>query len=220
MGSMITLKADDGQSLSAYLAEAEGIPKGGIVIIQEIFGVNIHIKDVCDRYAKLGYTAIAPALFDRIEPNIDLDYDSAGVDRGRELKGLSLDDPALKDIAAARDHISGAGTITVIGYCWGGTLAYLAACRLSGISKAIGYYGGGIAASKDEVPQIPTMLHFGDQDASIPMTDVDAIMNARPETVIHIYQAGHGFNCDRRASYNAEATKLALKRSLDFITGA
>ncbi len=219
MGELITLKAEDGHSLSAYVATPAGACKGGIVIIQEIFGINGHIRDICDRFAKCGYAAIAPALFDRIEPGIELDYDPDGVAKGIELKGKSDEPLALMDIATAHDHIAEYGDISVIGYCWGGTLAYLSACKLSGFSKAIGYYGGGIAQIMNEQPQIPLMLHFGDQDASIPMTDVDAIMTARPETVTYVYQAGHGFNCDRRASYNAEATKLALKRSLDFIAG-
>ncbi|MBL4907000.1 MAG: dienelactone hydrolase family protein [Sneathiella sp.] len=219
MGNMVTLKTNDGHSLSAYVAEATHDLKGGIVLIQEIFGINAHIKDVCDRYAKHGYTTIAPALFDRIEPKIDLDYDSDGVAKGVDLKGKCSEDLALADIAAAQDHIKSLGTISIIGYCWGGTLAYLAACKLSGFSKAISYYGGGVAKLKDEQPQIPLMMHFGDQDTSIPMTDVDAIMTARPESKIFIYQAGHGFNCDRRSSYDANASKVALERSLHFIAG-
>lgn len=217
MGHMITLSAEDGHSLSAYIAEAANHPKGGIVIVQEIFGINDHIQNVCDRFARRGYTAIAPALFDRIQPRIQLDYDSEGVAQGRQLKQTCSEELALKDISAAMNYIKTSGKTSIIGYCWGGTLAYLSAVKISGFSKAVGYYGGGIAALKNETPQIPIMLHFGDQDTSVPMTDVDAIMTARPETIIHVYQAGHGFNCDRRAGYNADATKLALKRSLDFI---
>jgi len=137
MGDMVTLKATDGHSLSAYVAEATHDLKGGIVLIQEVFGINHHIKDVCDRYAKHGYTTIAPAIFDRIEPNVDLDYDSESVAKGVDLKGKCSEDLALADIAAAQDHIKSLGTISIIGYCWGGTLTYLAACRLSGFSKKV-----------------------------------------------------------------------------------
>lgn len=218
MGNWVDLSANDGHSFSAYVAVATDNVKGGVVIAQEIFGVNHHIQDLCDRYAKCGYTAIAPALFDRLEKDVFLDYDSDGIAKGIELKGKLEDNLALKDIDAAKNHISDSGSISVIGYCWGGTLAYLTAVQTQGFSKAVCYYGGAIASLKDQQPQIPTLLHFGDQDTGIPMTDVNAFMNTRPETKTYIYQAGHGFNCDKRGSYNAAAAKLALSRTLDFIS--
>ncbi|MEH6401886.1 MAG: dienelactone hydrolase family protein [Sneathiella sp.] len=217
MGDWIDLTAADGHSFSAYICKSEGQSKGGIVLVQEIFGVNDHIQSLCERYAKCGYTAIAPALFDRRERKVFLGYDSDGLKKGLELKHSLDDKNALLDIEAAKDHIQSVGDISVIGYCWGGTLAYLTACNATGFSKAVCYYGGGIAPLKDEQPQIPVLLHFGDQDTSISMTDVDAIMNARPEAQTYIYQAEHGFNCDKRGSYNAPAAKLALSRTLEFL---
>ena len=217
MGDWINLTAADGHSLSAYISKGKGPSKGGIVLVQEIFGVNDHIQSLCERYAKCGYTVIAPALFDRMEKNVILDYDATGLKKGLHLKHSLDDRTALLDIEAAKDHIQSVGVISVIGFCWGGTLAYLTACNGSGFSKAVCYYGGGIAPLKDEQPQIPILLHFGDQDTSIPLVDVDAIMNARPEAQTYLYQAEHGFNCDKRGSYNAPAAKLALSRTLDFI---
>ncbi|MBL4740219.1 MAG: dienelactone hydrolase family protein [Sneathiella sp.] len=217
MGEWIDLTAADGHTFSAYISKGEDSSKGGIVITQEIFGVNSHIQDLCDRYAKCGYTAIAPALFDRLEKDVFLEYNSDGVEKGLQLKHKIDDKIALIDIEAAKDHIQNSGVVSIVGYCWGGTLAYLTACNSEGFSKAVCYYGGGIAGLKEKQPQIPTLLHFGDQDTSIPMTDVDAIMNTRPETQTYLYQAEHGFNCDKRGSYNASAAKLALSRTLNFI---
>jgi carboxymethylenebutenolidase len=217
MGDMINLTAADGHTFSAYKVSPTGSVKGGIVIVQEIFGVNTHIKDVCDRYAEQGYVAIAPALFDRIGSDITLGYESDDVAQGIKYKMQIEDNQALADINAAAQEISGAGTLSVIGYCWGGSLAYLSACRLSSFNKAVGYYGGQVAADIEEEPRIPVMLHFGDQDASIPMKSVDQIMNTRPNIPVHIYQAGHGFNCDHRSSYDPASAKLALERTLEFI---
>ncbi len=220
MGKTIKLTAADGHQLDAYVSEPAGQPKGSIVIVQEIFGVNPHIRSVCDNYAELGYAAIAPALFDRLKPGIELDYSPEGVKTGIEYKGKSEDGPALQDISAAVDYISKEGKVSVIGYCWGGKLTYLAACKVSGISKAIGYYGGGIGSVIDQNPQVPTLLHFGDQDTAIPMTEVNAVIDAHPELEVHVYTAGHGFNCDERGSYDKEAADLALERTLKFIEGA
>lgn len=216
----IQLTTKDGHSFAAYVSEAKGDAKGGIVIIQEIFGVNHHIRSVCDRYAEAGYTAIAPALFDRIKPGIELEYTEEGVKQGLEYKTGSDDDQLINEIEASANHISSAGKVSVVGYCWGGTLAFLSACKADGIFKAIGYYGGGIAAIKDQKPQIPTLLHFGEEDTGIPMEDVNAVIDARPDVEVHVYPAGHGFNCDARGSYHEESARLALKRTLDFIEGA
>jgi carboxymethylenebutenolidase len=219
MAELVSITAADGHVLDAFVARPAGDIRGGLVVVQEIFGINGHIQDICKRFAKQGYVAIAPALFDRQEKGVDLGYDADGLKKGVELKNGADDDAALLDIAAARDAIADAGHISVIGYCWGGKLAYLTACRLEGFFKAIGYYGGGIITYNALKPQIPTMLHFGDQDAGIPLTDVDAIMNAHPELEVYIYQAQHGFNCDQRGSYNATAARLALERSLAFLAG-
>jgi len=220
MGERINLVSDDGHNFNAYVSRPDGDAKGAIIVVQEIFGVNSHIRAVCDQYADLGYTAIAPALFDRISEGIELQYDTDGVQEGLKLKGQVEDAAALKDIAAAAVHVASNGPVAIVGYCWGGTLAFLAACDLGGISKAIGYYGGGIAKQLGKRPQIPTLLHFGDSDGSIPMEDVDLVTKAHPELEIHVYEAGHGFNCDVRGSYDKASADLALDRTLKFLEGA
>ncbi|OUR78563.1 carboxymethylenebutenolidase [Alphaproteobacteria bacterium 46_93_T64] len=220
MGERINLVSDDSHNFNAYVSRPNGDTKGAIIVVQEIFGVNSHIRAVCDQYADLGYTAIVPALFDRISEGIELQYDTDGVQEGLKLKGQVEDAAALKDIAAAVVHVASNGPVAIVGYCWGGTLAFLAACDLGGISKAIGYYGGGIAKQLGKRPQIPTLLHFGDSDGSIPMEDVDLVTKAHPELEIHVYEAGHGFNCDVRGSYDKASADLALDRTLKFLEGA
>lgn len=217
MGGMIELTAADGHTFAAYKAEPSGESKGGVVILQEIFGVNNHIQEVCDNYAKLGFVAIAPALFDRVSPGITLNYEQADIQQGIEYMTQVAADDALKDVDAAAKNIADAGDVTVIGYCWGGSLAYLAACRLGSINKSVGYYGGMIPQSIEEEPEIPVILHFGDQDATIPMSAVEEVKAKRPDIPVYVYPAGHGFNCDHRASYDAESAKLALDRTLEFI---
>lgn len=218
MGKTLTLTASDGHKLSAYRADPKGKARGGVVVIQEIFGVNDHIRKVTDSYAAEGYVAIAPALFDRIKPNFEVGYSEADVAAGREMKGKADTDAALRDIAAARDAIKDAGKLGVVGYCWGGFLAWLAATRLDGFAAASSYYGGGIGTVAAEKPRCPVIMHFGDKDQAIPLTEVDKVRTAqqgRP-VEIYIYSAGHGFNCDQRGSYNAESAKLARDRTLDF----
>ena len=217
MGEMIKLTAADGHKFTAYKAIPVGAAKGGIVVVQEIFGVNGHIRNVCDGYAKEGYVAVAPALFDRIGSNITLNYEKDDVQQGIKYKMQVEDNDALKDIDAAAEAVSDEGNIAVIGYCWGGSLAYLAACRLSSIDKAVSYYGGQVAQNIAEEPKVPLILHFGDQDASIPMTAVDEVKAKRSDIPAYVYSAGHGFNCDQRGSYDAAAAELALKRTLEFI---
>ncbi|MGH7087420.1 MAG: dienelactone hydrolase family protein [Stellaceae bacterium] len=216
MGQTVTLKAKDGHSFSAYRADPEGKPRGGMVVIQEIFGVNHHIKSVVDRYAALGFAAIAPGVFDRAEKNFDTGYDQPSMERGRNARQKISDEQLLMDTQAAIDAVKPAGKIGIVGYCMGGSVAFLSACRLDGLACAVGYYGGQIAKVCDEKPRVPTMLHFGDQDQSIPMSDVDKIKKARSETPIFVYHAGHGFHCDERASFNAEAAQVAACRSEEF----
>ena len=217
MGKMLELTASDGHKLGAYRADPAGKPKGAVVVIQEIFGVNNHIKRTTDGFAAKGYVAIAPALFDRAKKDIQLGYDPDSIAQGREIRGKVGDEGPLKDIQAAIDAVKVAGKIATVGYCWGGTLAFFSATRLHGIAAAVGYYGGGIAAAADEKPKVPTMLHFGDKDASIPMTDVEKVKAARTDTTIYVYPAGHGFNCDERGSYDAASAKQALDRTMTFI---
>ena len=212
-----TLQAADGHRLAAYRAVPAGKPRGALVVVQEIFGVNSHIRAVADGYAADGWLAIAPAMFDRVERGIELGYTPADIERGRELKGGCSNDHALLDIAAAVDTVRSAGKVAVIGYCWGGTLAWLAACRQPGLSAAVSYYGGGIGELIDLTPRCPVLAHFGERDASIPLTVPEALRKAHPEVEIHIYPAGHGFNCDQRGSYNAGASKTARERTLEFL---
>jgi carboxymethylenebutenolidase len=216
MGSTLELVAADGHRLAAYRADPPGKPRGGLVVVQEIFGVNSHIRGVADGFAADGYLAIAPALFDRVERGLDIGYSQPEIDRGRALmQKLSLDD-ALKDVAAAMKAVAPAGRTGIVGYCWGGTVAWVSAAKLDGLACSAPYYGGGILASKDLRPRCPAMLHFGETDHAIPIAEVQAMKAARPELTIHVYPAGHGFNCDQRGSYHAESAKLARERTLAF----
>jgi len=216
MGTTLELTAADGHRFAAYRADTPGKPRGGIVVVQEIFGVNSHIRGVADGFAADGYVAIAPALFDRVERGLDIGYSQPEIERGRALmQKMSMDD-ALKDVTAALKAIASAGKIGIVGYCWGGTVAWVSAAKLDGLACSAPYYGGGILANKDLKPRIPVMLHFGETDQAIPIGDVRAWLAARPELAAHIYGAGHGFNCDQRGSYHAESAKLARERTLEF----
>jgi len=216
MGQTIGLKASDGFLLGGYRADPAGKPKAGLIVIQEIFGVNHHIRNVCDRFAALGYAAVAPAVFDRAKANVDLGYDDASVDEGVALRAAIALEDSLKDVQAAIDALKPAGKVGVVGYCWGGSLAFLAATRLTGLACAVGYYGGRIATHKDEMPKVPTILHFGEKDEGIPMTDVEKVRAARPDVKIHTYPADHGFSCDERAEYEPASHDKALKVTLAF----
>jgi carboxymethylenebutenolidase len=216
MGQTIGLKASDGFLLGGYRADPAGTPKAGLVVIQEIFGVNHHIRNVCDRFAALGYAAVAPAMFDRAKADVDLGYDKAAMDEGVKLRASIKLEDSLKDVQAAIDALQPAGKVGVVGYCWGGSLAFLAAARLSGLACAVGYYGGMIAAHKDEKPKVPTILHFGEKDQGIPMADVEKIKAARPDVKVYAYPAGHGFSCDERTAFEPESHEKALKVTLAF----
>jgi carboxymethylenebutenolidase len=215
MGRTIRLRAADGHELDAYLAEPAGAPKGGVVVVQEIFGVNEHIKRVADEYAAEGYEAIAPAMFDRIKPGITLPYTDVqqGIAYMMQLKWPDT----LADLAAAAEAVRPAGSAAVVGFCWGGTVAHVAASELA-LDAAVSYYGGGVAKMLDKHPRCPIVYHFGDRDASIPMPDIEKIKQAYPESAVHVYSgAGHGFNCDERGSYSPADAKLAHARSLEFL---
>jgi carboxymethylenebutenolidase len=213
---MPRLTASDGHELDAYEVHPDGA-SASIVIVQEIFGVNAHIRSVVDRYASFGYRAIAPALFDRGERGVELGYDDAGRARGIELVMPIAFDAAMLDVAAAVDHVSETGPVAVIGYCFGGSVAWIAACDLP-IAAAVGYYGGQIHAMVDRQPKVPTMLHFGELDHGIPLDQVSAIAAAHPEVPVHVYEgADHGFNCDARATHDARSAAIALGRTLEFL---
>ena len=215
MGTHITLTASDGFKLGGYRAEPQGKAKGGIVVIQEIFGVNHHIRAMCDRFAALGYAAVAPAVFDRIEPDFECGYSPDEIAHARTLIPKIDWGKMLLDVAAAIDNVKSAGKVGIVGFCMGGTVAFLSAGKLDGLSAAVGYYGGQIAKNVDVKPKVPTLLHFGDQDQSIPMSDVDLIKQKRSDCEIYVYQgAGHGFACDERGSYNEAAHKVAWERTL------
>jgi carboxymethylenebutenolidase len=214
--SQIELRAADGARIGGYRVRPRGALRGGIVVVQEIFGVNSHIRSVADGYAAQGYDVIAPAFFDRIERGVELGYDEAGITKGRTFPAqLGFEKPLL-DVAAAIEQLAPAGKVGVVGYCWGGTIAFLASAKVDGLSAAVGYYGGAIAKHASLPPRVPLLLHFGEHDKGIPLTDVKEIETQRPEAEIHLYKAGHGFNCDLRASYDRESATLALARTLGF----
>ncbi|HUN52410.1 MAG TPA: dienelactone hydrolase family protein [Candidatus Sulfotelmatobacter sp.] len=217
MGANITLKAGDGHQFAAYRVEPKGKPKGAMVVVQEIFGVNSHIREVAEGFAADGYLAIAPALFDRAERNVELGYSQADIGRGRDIRMKVPWEQAMLDTQAAVDAAKGAGKVGIVGYCWGGSVVWLAAARAKGLAAAVGYYGGAVAQFADEKLACPVMLHFGDKDASIPLTDVAKVQKAHPEVTVHIYEADHGFNCDHRGQFNAAAAKLARERTLAFL---
>ena len=216
MGKMIELTTSDGFKLGAYKAEPKGPSKGGLVVCQEIFGVNHHIRNVADRFAEQGYTVIAPALFDRAQRGVDIGYTEATIKQGVDIRGKIKLEDTLKDVQAAINALKGAGKIGVVGYCWGGSLAFLSAPRLSGVSAAVGYYGGTIAAHADEKPKVPVMLHFGEKDHGIPMSDVEKVKKARPDVKVFTYNADHGFSCDERGSFDKPSHEQALARTLAF----
>ena len=211
----ITLTAADGHKLQAYTAGAEDAERG-IVVLQEIFGVNSHIRDVCDFYASKGYRVIAPALFDRIEPGVEMGYTGQDIERGKDFKAKVSYDDALKDIEAAAAALSSQKKIGVVGFCWGGTLTWLSACRSGAVSAASCWYGAGIAELRDEKARCPVQMHFGEKDKSIPHADVEAIRNAQPNVDICVYDADHGFGCDQRGSYDPVASELARTRTVEF----
>jgi len=217
--STITLTAADGFESSAYVSEPPHAPKGAIVVLQEIFGVNSHIRSIADGYAAAGYLAIAPSTFDRVEPGVQLGYTPEDMKRGSGLKAAveALPPPGvLQDIQAAVDFAASAGKVGIVGYCWGGLLVWRAAEQVRGLSAAVAYYGGGMTMGSEPSrrPAVPTMAHFGDQDTHISLESVKAFEQAQPEVEVHLYAANHGFNCDQRGSYDAGAAATALERSL------
>jgi carboxymethylenebutenolidase len=217
VGRDIRLTASDSFQFGAYRADPAFAPKAAIVVIQEIFGVNHHIRAVCDRLASEGYVAIAPSFFDRIEPNFTSGYSPDEIAVARKFVANPDWAAMLRDTQAAIDAVRDVGPVGIIGFCLGGSVAYAAATKLAGLSAAVGYYGGAIARFADDKPQVPTQLHFGEKDASIPLSDVDMIRAKRPELEIHVYPgAQHGFHCDERASYDKKSAEIAWPRSLAF----
>jgi carboxymethylenebutenolidase len=223
MANFIDLQSADGFVFPAYVSEPAGKPKGAVVVLQEIFGVNSHIRSVADGYAAAGYLAVAPATFHRVKPGVDMGYTEADMNAGFALKTAVEALPApgvFQDIQAAINHAAqtSGGKVGIVGYCWGGLLTWRAACTLSGLSAAVPYYGGGMTAGDEPArqPACPVLAHFGNQDHWIPLDTVEAFKKAQPGVEVHVYEANHGFNCDQRGSYNEAAAKLARERTLAF----
>ena len=216
MGHWIELKPEGASPIRAWRADPEGRPRGAIVVIQEIFGVNAHIRAVTDRFAIDDYLAIAPAIFERVEPGFDVGYDADARARGIAIVNKLDREQVLRDVAAAIEVASEGGGVGTVGYCFGGTIAWLAASQLKGLSAAVGYYGGGILGLKDQKPRVPTMLHFGEKDEHIPVAGVRELAAQYPDIPVRLYLAGHGFNCDQRESYDAPSAALAWTRTLEF----
>jgi carboxymethylenebutenolidase len=212
----IELTAADGHVFSAYVT-GPADARRGLVVVQEIFGVNRHMRRVCDDFAKAGYRVVCPALFDRTERGVELGYTADDVARGRDLRGTVDAGKTVLDILAAAAALPPAAKRGIVGYCWGGTVAWHGATRTSAFAAAVGWYGGGIAAAKEEVARCPVQLHFGETDASIPLTDVEAIRAAQPGVEVFVYPgAGHGFGCEERGSYVPKDAALAQERTLAF----
>jgi carboxymethylenebutenolidase len=216
MGELTTIMARDGHEFQAWLSASPARPRGAVVVLQEIFGVNGHIRAVTDSFAAAGYTAIAPALFDRVRRGIELDYTPAEQQQGAGYRKQIAPETALKDIAAAAAVVRHSGRTGVVGYCWGGSLAYLAACELP-LAAAVVYYGR-VGDFLEKKPRCPMMYHYGATDHAIPLAEVERVRAAQPAAPVYVYEgAGHGFNCDQRDSYDAQAAALARTRTLDFL---
>jgi carboxymethylenebutenolidase len=223
MGTMIQLQSADGFKFDAYVAQPAQAPRAAVVVLQEIFGVNDHIRKVADGYAQAGYLAIAPATFARSKTGVELGYTPDDMNAGFALKTAIEELPApgvIADIQAAVDYAAAQtkGKVGVVGYCWGGLLTWRSAALVSGLSAAVPYYGGGVTSEVEAQRQArcPVLAHFGDKDHWIPLETVEAFKKAQPGIEVHVYQADHGFNCDQRGSYNEAAAKLARQRTLDF----
>ncbi len=221
MGQFRHLQAADGHEFAVYEALPDHEAKAGILVIQEVFGVNPHIRSVADGYAAEGYAVVAPAIFDRVERGVELGYDEAGMSTGIKLAFQDLKmENTLKDLQAAIDHASSLapnGKVAVVGYCFGGLLTWLCACELDGVACASSYYGGGVAGVREKHARCPVMMHFGELDAHIPLTDVAAVREAQPDVQVFVYEgADHGFNCDARGSFDSGSAVLAKQRTLGF----
>ena len=217
MGETIQLKAADGFSFSAYVAGPANATKG-VVVVQEIFGVNHHIRDMADRFAMLGYAVVAPALFDRAQKGVELGYTQDDIGKGRDIRMKLNDAEVMKDVEAAANHLAGK-KLGIVGYCFGGTVAWWGATRTTKFSAASCWYGGGIPGTKTESANCPVQMHFGEKYASIPMNDVDAVRAAQPKVEVYVYNgAQHGFGCDERGSFSKPDYELAQQRTLDFFS--
>ncbi len=218
MGQHVSLIASDHHKLGGYRADPQGTPKGGLVVVQEIFGVNHHIRAVCDRLAALGYVAVAPAVFDRFVRDFECGYTPDEIAHARSYLGNLNWDHMVADMSAAVGALKGVGPLGTIGFCMGGTAAFLAACRIPGLSAAVAFYGGMIGKFAEEKPKCPMQMHFGEKDEGIPLSTVEEIKKKQPQAEIYTYPgAPHGFYCDERASYRKDAGDLAWSRTKEFL---
>jgi len=210
------LTASDHHTFAAYRVEPAAPPRGGIVVVQEIFGVNSHIRSVAESFARDGYLVLAPALFDRVQRGVELGYTKDDVAKGRELRGQCSLDATLLDIGTAVAAVQVAGKVGVVGYCWGGFLTWMTSVYVPGVACAVAYYGTGILDHADLEPRCPVLAHFGERDAAIPAEGVRRLAARHPAHQFFLYPADHGFNCDQRASYDAASAQLARERTLAF----
>jgi carboxymethylenebutenolidase len=217
MGKTIELSAADGHKFSAYVAEPAGRPKGALIVVMEIFGVNSHIRQVADGFAGDGYLAIAPAFFDRVHKGLEVGYSQEDIEFARGLMQKMKFEDALKDVESAKKHVESAGKVGIVGYCWGGSLSFKSACNVNGLACAVAYYGGAIPSLAGEKPKCPVMFHWGETDHSIPLEKAKEVAAKHSDHVHYFYPAGHGFNCDQRGSYDAESAKIARGRTLEFL---
>ena len=223
MGQFVDLRAADCRQIAAYVARPAGQPKGGVVVLQEIFGVNAHIRAVADAYAADGWLAVAPSTFHRVQPGVELGYTEADMAQGFAYKTAVEQLPApgvMQDIQAAIDHAAqqSGGKVGIVGYCWGGLLTWRAACTLNGLAAAVPYYGGGMTQPAEiaRQPRVPVLAHLSDRDQWVPLDGIEAFRQAHPEVQVHLYPADHGFNCDQRGAWDAPSAQLARQRTLDF----
>ena len=213
-GKMIRMKMSDGAEIGVYHVEPAAARRGGLVLIQEIFGVTDHIKECCDRFAAEGYEVLGPALYDREAPGLQASYSPEDVQKAIKIaRGEHPFELSIKDTQTCIDALK--GKVFITGYCYGGSVTWAAACKCDGLAAASGYYGGNIPQMAEWNPKCPTILHFGKQDHGIPMEAVHKIETLHPDVKVYIYDAGHGFNSDRRTDYNPEAAKLAMERTLE-----
>ncbi len=215
LGKMISMTMSDGASIGVYHVEPQGPRRGGLVLIQEIFGVTDHIKEQCDIYAREGYEVLGPSIYDREEPGFQATYEADDIQKAMRIaRGEHPFDLSVKDAQACIDALKAKGPVFITGYCYGGSVSWAAACRCTGLAAASGYYGGMIGQMAEENPKCPTILHFGRHDHGIPMEVVEKVQRLHPDVTVYLYDAGHGFNSDRRTDYNEEAARLARERTL------
>jgi carboxymethylenebutenolidase len=217
MGGLLTITANDGHTLQAYVAAPSGVPRAAIVVLQEIFGINAHMRAVTDGFADEGYLAVAPSVFDRVRPGISLEHTPAGIEAGIGYAMQLETPPLLADMGAAVERAAHVGPVGAVGYCFGGRLAYMAACHLP-LACCVSYYGGNIPQLLGDTPRCPVLYHFAERDKYIPLSDAEKIRQAHPEGIFHLYAAEHGFSSEDRAEYDPACAALARRRTLDFLT--